>query len=1127
MMMSTLSVPSEVMSRVEQFLQNGTLPFIGREKESRQIVELWRGSVDAGRLRGMVLTAEAGAGKSRLLEEVIAQVREEGGVVIHAKLYPEAANDLAQVVRGAIDRDRLSDGPEERSDAGDINQVVDHLRHLSRVRRTFLIIEDIHLLPSEAQPDLDIFLRGLADETLSFLVATRPVQLASRAIIEPFVVANLQLSGLTRQEIGRLWTETFGIDPGRGVAEVLEKVTLGIPLALRSAFRGGLQAGSIQDRRQSSQWSLSVPLPLFEQTLHQSVSVIVEGLVSGLTRELRESIASIATLGEVFARESAEKMVSEPEEIDRLIEAGLLIQAGHLVAPLAGLVEKSEEQTRPGPSFPSTRFPLLAFTHSLVQNQLAAESRAGTIALFEILAENMPLYSLAPFTLLADRGVPEEVGGIDLANAVSRVTNIAQSLDRTSSWKEGERIWEVVRTLQEGLRGRIPDQAMSEAAIRHAVNTLAMHGRRKMGTEKWKAALDEVERLTDAERSAVPLSRDAAYARIFLASHSLVYFGCRSDEHAVLARTDAIIDEVLTLYPDYRLSSGYAYYLNAVGGVSIHTGSRLIAESLRQRVDRLLADDGLPDHMRTFIKKNPMRYLLQGFQSERELEESYALLEMIQQTYDQQIDADESYFDVVRGEFLMTAGRFAEAAELAERVASTRRDLGLWISYLGCRGLELTARMAFDDDRRLVEKAVEVAGSRLPGVEDRVVMEAGANIIKDAAILRGNSGLIRMFEEAASIEVERSESDVLALWNGDLEKTQAFLDQHRPDEHRGMSTQVWRAWQRIAGVDAALPAEEDAEVITPQEILERPHLKVNHLLENSGTIHLLLMTGAIEREEGLRERAVAACVSGLEWVLDHGGPWFATTLIDLLRQLGEADEADEWEGRVEEFKSNASNSVEKGSAEKESTGEKLRLSMLGKIRIALPGEEYASVRGIRIRTILGLMVADAMLERPLSVQEFTHLAGGSDPDPEHARKKKNMGVVRLREIMGRDAILTDGDRPRLNDELVTVDLLEADRQMRDAGHLLAEGSVVRALPLLEETLDLLGGEVPFPTLYDEFFENLRSDVDRRLQALLTATVHALLEGGESSRAIDLIHRGLEVVPGDEELGEMLVTARSG
>ena len=248
-------------------------------------------------------------------------------------------------------------------------------------------------------------------------------------------------------------------------------------------------------------------------------------------------------------------------------------------------------------------------------------------------------------------------------------------------------------------------------------------------------------------------------------------------------------------------------------------------------------------------------------------------------------------------------------------------------------------------------------------------------------------------------------------------------------------------------------------------------------------------------------------------------------LVRLLEDLGEGELAAIWRSRVGEVvRADEVTLSDEPLAVEDEVHEKIRISMLGTIGIALPPEDYAPLRGSRLRMILGLLVAGSLLERPLSSAEFTRLAGGMESDQERARKKKNMGIVRLREVLGRDAIITEGESPRLNLDIVEVDLIETLRVIGDGEDALRSGSLVRAIPSIAEGVTRLTGEVPFPTLYDDFFEAVRSDIDRRLRSVLLEAGRILLEGGGVVEAIDLLGSGLAALPGDEEVGELLAEA---
>jgi DNA-binding SARP family transcriptional activator len=201
--------------------------------------------------------------------------------------------------------------------------------------------------------------------------------------------------------------------------------------------------------------------------------------------------------------------------------------------------------------------------------------------------------------------------------------------------------------------------------------------------------------------------------------------------------------------------------------------------------------------------------------------------------------------------------------------------------------------------------------------------------------------------------------------------------------------------------------------------------------------------------------------------------------------------------------------------------------MLGVIEIAHADAEPEPLRGVRIRTLLGLLVADQMVGRSLSPREFVQIAGGSDEEnPELARKKRNMAVVRLREAIGADAILTDEKTPRLNLARVEVDLLRADDLVKRALAAGREGALVRAQPLLIEALELTRGEVPFPTLYETFFEAAREDFEYRLRTAIIDIAQGALSEGDAGGAEEILRRGFEAMPDDEQVAELLQQALS-
>jgi hypothetical protein len=200
----------------------------------------------------------------------------------------------------------------------------------------------------------------------------------------------------------------------------------------------------------------------------------------------------------------------------------------------------------------------------------------------------------------------------------------------------------------------------------------------------------------------------------------------------------------------------------------------------------------------------------------------------------------------------------------------------------------------------------------------------------------------------------------------------------------------------------------------------------------------------------------------------------------------------------------------------------LQLSMLGVITVARPDGEPERVKGARVGRFLGILVADRMLREPLSFRELSRLvAGRDDEEPERARKGVNDAVYRVRELLGAEAILTDRGHSELNTELVEVDLLKADHLLRDAGEALKERALARALRSMLAVLEITRGEVPFPGLYDDFFEAARAEFEYRLRSTLLDVARLLLLENDMAGAESLLRRGFEAMPEDEEIGEML------
>src|SRR5690606_38321991 len=100
-------------------------------------------------------------------------------------------------------------------------EVTAALQRLCRLRPTLLVLEDVHLFPSESIPDLVRLFESLVDETISVLCLSRPATFAAQGVLERYLVESVTMDGLRPAGLARLWDDLFGFVPP---AEVIERL---------------------------------------------------------------------------------------------------------------------------------------------------------------------------------------------------------------------------------------------------------------------------------------------------------------------------------------------------------------------------------------------------------------------------------------------------------------------------------------------------------------------------------------------------------------------------------------------------------------------------------------------------------------------------------------------------------------------------------------------------------------------------------------------------------------------------------------------------------------------------------------------------------------------------------------
>lgn len=1075
------------------FLNHGVLPFVGRATEIEQILGFWRATTESSRLRGALVVGEAGIGKSRIIEEIIPQIVQEGGAVVHAKLYPESTTSIAPLVAHALrflsTRRQLNIGDTEET----LASVMTALRRLARLRPTLLLIEDIHLLSGETLREFALLLEALSQDVISVLALTRPIELPARGVLERYLIEEITVKVLEPEQVKMLWEHLFGRWPDPEIAAMVFEATRGNPLAIRSALRGAVKSGVITYDPLANGWICANAAAVLPQVLKRNVELLSEGLAAYLNQKEREGAMALASLGEIFSREAAEGLVQGAEKLlESLMFKGIIMTARTQTPPLPGI---------------GSAYPTLAFTHTLLHTRLVEQARIAPEALLRLIAQDYPLCSILPFQLLAE--APAEMmasGGNDARQAITRALAIARALDNGPDWKLGMELWDAAKAIWTACQEPW-NAAESNGLEADLLATWLLLARRSSDHTEYEIHLHRLLELT--ETPFTPSMREQRL-RAFSFLHLL---GRRTDRELCL-ETWSRAQRFVHTYPELFFSESYLMYMDAAARSMLNRGEseilRLIDEQLSSLIESDLADEHFCHQARHII----VFHSLDLFSTEEELRTRLRQMDDLEPFVD---SSSRMSFLSSKLLFLATIGRMGEALQIADMALPLFRERNLSNNfYFGS-----LARFC----------ALGGLGTRLPEIEagvEHLCAQAPDDIHNFA-----------LFAHRALIEI--------GLLGNDRQWLRRGVESYRNDLHfLQPETRIVLALEfGIDGDQIASMAETAGETLRP--VLElflsgtptTPHILLDAVWRG-------LQSPLLRLSDLVQKRAILALIgeiahrSGMPAFIEIIGPEVAEMLHRTLAWLAERrlhpymrplvergqgylsdEDLRRWRERIEDIAGELHPADE---AETETLRQRTRISMLGTIEICRPDGEIVPVRGSRLRALLGLLVADRMLDVPLDYREFSVIASGSDGEPERARKALNGIVFRLREVIGHDLVETGAETPRLNIDLVEIDLLNAQKAISEATEALRDRSLLRSQERMLRALELTRGEVPFPNLYENFFEAVREDFENGLRNTLVEVAQRLLMEGDPKSAEELLRRGFDAMAEDEEIADLLCEA---
>jgi DNA-binding SARP family transcriptional activator len=246
---------------------------VGRGRELSVLRELWRAVREGEGARLVLVTGEAGIGKSRLVRELALEVREEGAVVLHGSadedlLVPHqhlvaafehffavaAPDELSRRIGSrAADLEPIAPGlpgaPRDGAPEGRryrlFEAIAGLLDELSAETPVLLLIDDLHWSDQgtaailryamEARPEMRVLV--LATQRPAEMPATGPTAEALRRLSHGPYVERMPLSGLSNPEIAELAQGLSGRELAGELVRGIQSETAGNPFFVLEVVR--------------------------------------------------------------------------------------------------------------------------------------------------------------------------------------------------------------------------------------------------------------------------------------------------------------------------------------------------------------------------------------------------------------------------------------------------------------------------------------------------------------------------------------------------------------------------------------------------------------------------------------------------------------------------------------------------------------------------------------------------------------------------------------------------------------------------------------------------------------------------------------------------------------------------
>lgn len=1071
-------------SQLKSFISYGNLPLIGRLDLIKQAKEFIEKTSIANHLRLCLITGEAGVGKSSFVRILLEELSKNKIIALHLKFYPESESSLLTLISNTINSESTLHLIRS-SPSNNLSEIIQIIRKLSRIKITTLVIEDVNLMNKNSQSELVQIMDALSDESFSIVLISRPIGGIIRSIIEIYLEDEIKIHGLSMLEIIELWKLIFDTNPIDSIIESLYYHTKGNALVLRSSLRALIKENVIS--LQANGWFFEDDYEKCNSIIMKCAKSVCDGILLTLNNSELSYLKTLASLGELFSIEAANILIGDDSKIiNTLVDNGIIVESHYSVRAISGST--------------NSIFPTYAFSNSIVYESMQHLSTFNSKKYTSIICNNLPIYSFIYFENFLKINF-NELDINDLILTFENILDIHATVAQTSENKYSQKVFNCAKKILKYLKVKIDVTVYNrmEAALKCGY---LFSIRESIAEDEY---LKQITELVDSTKNFETIEEgDVRLNALLLYVYSKNLISSKNnstpENYSLLSEFKNVLD-IITKFPDLRYSDNYISCLDGFLAIALDLFSIKnnieIIKVIENQFNLLSNDYELELELREgLLKTVGGSLLLVEVNSISEINKKKELLKRLEQIKYLPV---ETIVSMVR--FLIRIGEIKKGVELLQRAEIESNKISHNTSIINCKIYRIFSNILLNENIENVESLCLDFINTYPNEKQNlfILLIYGVNFRLD------KKKLVNL-----------------------LEKIDLNFDVNikiLPIEMRILYYQIIENYFEINKIVSENSNNQLCDILEPiknnKTFGENESVIIKFLIVDNLTLRTVSFKISVIRyllylkdtSETIKSKIKDTLTSISIWFLDRELFEILRVFIKEFERYINSLEVNLIGSELQKiYKSNLTlrNQIQNNES-------KLRVSVLGEFSIALPLNQYEKVRGERIKNAIGAIVANQMLSKKLSLDDFNTLVT-EEINPSIAKSLMRKVRFRLREIVNEKYFeQVDSEPINFKNTEVNIDLIDAQLLLKNALKLFKQNNLINSGEQLIKLFEIVKDHVPFPGLYSDFYESLREDWENAIRDATLMIGKKLLEEEYLSIAEELFYKSIILMPDDDEL----------